>query len=33
MDANTAVTPLDRSMLDAANDTLVAAFLDDSMFE
>jgi ribosomal protein S18 acetylase RimI-like enzyme len=31
MDGNSAVAPLDRSMLDAANDTLVAAFMDDSL--
>jgi ribosomal protein S18 acetylase RimI-like enzyme len=33
MDDKPAVAPLDRSMLDAANDTLVTAFMDDSMFE
>lgn len=32
MDDNSAVAPLDRSMLDAVNDTLVTAFMDDSMF-
>jgi ribosomal protein S18 acetylase RimI-like enzyme len=32
MDDNPAVAPLDRSMLDAANDTLVTSFMDDSMF-
>ncbi len=32
MDDSSAVAPFDRSMLDAANDTLVAAFMDDSMF-
>jgi GNAT superfamily N-acetyltransferase len=32
MDDNSAVAPLDRSLLDAANDTLVTAFMDDSMF-
>ena len=32
MNDNSPVAPLDRSMLDAANDTLVTAFMDDSMF-
>ena len=32
MDDDSAVAPLDRSMLDAVNDTLVTAFMDDSMF-
>ena len=31
MDDNSPVAPLERSMLDAANDTLVTAFMDDSM--
>ena len=31
MDDNSSVAPFDRSMLDAANDTLVTAFMDDSM--
>jgi len=31
MDDNSAVAPFDRTMLDAANDTLVTAFMDDSM--
>jgi hypothetical protein len=33
MDDNPPVAPLDRSMLDAANDTLVTAFVDDSLVE
>jgi ribosomal protein S18 acetylase RimI-like enzyme len=33
MDHNPPVAPLDRSMLDAANDTLVTAFVDDSLVE
>jgi ribosomal protein S18 acetylase RimI-like enzyme len=33
MDGNSAVAPLDRSMLGAANDTLTRAFMDDVMFE
>lgn len=32
MDDSSAVAPLDRSMLDAVSDTLVTAFMDDSMF-
>ncbi len=32
MHDNTPVAPLDRSMLEAADDTLVRAFMDDSMF-
>jgi len=32
MDDSPAVAPLDRSMLDAVSDTLVTAFMDDSMF-
>jgi len=31
MDDNSVVAPLDRSMLDAANETLVSAFMDDSL--
>jgi GNAT superfamily N-acetyltransferase len=31
MNDNSAVAPLDRSMVDAANDTLVTSFMDDSM--
>jgi hypothetical protein len=31
MDDNSAVAPFDRTMLDAANDTLVTAYMDDSM--